>query len=80
MECFLHELHPVYGAIPGDGDFVERGDVLGLSVDAKEVVVAPFSGRVRVVATPGEPGRRVHVEIVPPTLEHEVVCAAQTAQ
>jgi hypothetical protein len=43
------DVHPVYGAIYKDGEFVQRGAVLGLSVDSKEVVVAPVSGWVRLV-------------------------------
>src|SRR5690242_4194772 len=43
-------VHPVYGAIYKDGEFVQRGAVLGLSVDQKEVVVAPISGWVRLGA------------------------------
>src|SRR5262245_55638678 len=38
------DVHPVYGAIYKDGEFVQRGAVLGLSVDSKAVVVAPISG------------------------------------
>jgi len=41
-------VHPVYGAIYQDGEFVQRGAVLGLSVDAKNVVIAPVSGWVRL--------------------------------
>ena len=41
-------VHPVYGAIYQDGEFVQRGAVLGLSVDCKEVVIAPISGWVRL--------------------------------
>lgn len=41
-------VHPIYGAIYQDGEFVQRGAVLGLSVDAREVVVAPISGWVRL--------------------------------
>jgi hypothetical protein len=41
-------VHPVYGAIYQDGEFVQRGAVLGLSVDARAVVIAPISGWVRV--------------------------------
>ena len=29
------DLHPVYGAIYKEGEFVQRGAVLGLSVDSK---------------------------------------------
>jgi hypothetical protein len=43
------DVHPIYGAIYKDGEFVQRGAVLGLSVDSKEVVVAPVSGWVRLV-------------------------------
>lgn len=50
-------VHPVYGAIYQDGEFVQRGAVLGLSVDARAVVVAPISGWVRLAeerdAAPG---------------------------
>ena len=41
-------VHPIYGAIYHDGEFVQRGAVLGLSVDCTEVVVAPVSGWVRL--------------------------------
>ena len=41
-------VHPIYGTIYHDGEFVQRGAVLGLSVDSKEVVIAPISGWVRV--------------------------------
>ena len=47
------EVHPVYGAIYKDGEFVQRGAVLGLSVDSKSVVVAPVSGWVRLVPHEG---------------------------
>lgn len=42
------DLHPVYGAIYKEGEFVQRGAVLGLSVDSKGVVIAPVSGWVKV--------------------------------
>lgn len=48
------ELHPIYGAIPQDGEFVRRGDVLGLSTDSREVILAPVSGWVRIIRTPEE--------------------------
>ena len=60
-----YELHPGYGAVPRDGEFVERGEVLGLSVDAKEVVVAGVSGRVRVVRQRDAVARRLRLEIEP---------------
>ncbi len=48
MGSMYLDVHPVYGAIYKDGEFVQRGAVLGLSVDAKAVVVAPVSGWVKV--------------------------------
>jgi len=53
MEVHQHSphclsVHPVYGAIYKDGEFVQRGAVLGLAVDSKGVVVAPVSGWVRM--------------------------------
>jgi hypothetical protein len=42
------DLHPIYGAIYQEGEFVQRGAVLGLSVDSKGVVTAPVSGWVKV--------------------------------
>ena len=46
------ELHPVYGAIYRDGEFVQRGAVLGLSVDSKGVVIAPVSGWIKMGRPP----------------------------
>jgi hypothetical protein len=48
MEPICLEVHPVYGAIYKDGEYVQCGAVLGLSVDTREVVVAPVSGWVRL--------------------------------
>lgn len=48
MEPVCLSVHPVYGAIYKDGEFVQCGAVLGLSVDSREVVVAPVSGWVRL--------------------------------
>ena len=59
-------VHPVYGAIYKDGEFVQRGAVLGLSVDQKEVVVAPVSGWVRLSTEPApasEPGNNQGLQI-----------------
>jgi len=42
------EIHPVYGAVPADGEFVRRGAVIGVSTDAKDIVVAPASGWIRL--------------------------------
>jgi hypothetical protein len=62
------DVHPVYGAIYKDGEFVQRGAILGLSVDSKGVVVAPVSGWVRLVAASEsrpepEPSLGLRVEI-----------------
>jgi hypothetical protein len=46
------ELHPVYGAVYREGEFVQRGAVLGLSVDSKGVVIAPVSGWVKMGQPP----------------------------
>jgi hypothetical protein len=43
------KVHPVYGAVYTDGEFVSRGAVIGLSVDMDAVVTAPISGWVRLV-------------------------------
>ena len=42
------DLHPIYGAIYKEGEFVQRGAVLGLSVDSRGVVIAPVSGWIKV--------------------------------
>ena len=60
---FSLDLHPVYGAVPEDGDFVDAGEVLGLSTDSKEVVIAPAPGIVRLVASGGARRRRLQVQI-----------------
>ena len=56
------KVHPIYGAIYQNGEFVQRGAVLGLSVDAREVVIAPISGWVKVLEDEEET-RFVCVEI-----------------
>jgi hypothetical protein len=55
-------VHPVYGAIYQDGEYVQRGAVLGLSVDSRQVVVAPVSGWVRLSGD-GDSARGIAVEI-----------------
>lgn len=62
---FRCELHPVYGAVPRDGDRVESGQVLGLSADGVATIFAPVAGRVRVVRTTDAGSSRVVVEILP---------------
>jgi hypothetical protein len=56
------KVHPVYGAIYQDGEFVQRGAVLGLSVDSSAVVTAPVSGWIRL-STPSESSPGLCVEI-----------------
>ena len=59
MEPWRLSVHPIYGAIYRDGEFVQRGAILGLNTQANGVVVAPASGWVRVVrasaSASGEP-------------------------
>ena len=60
------DLHPVYGAIYKEGEFVQRGAVLGLSVDSKGVVIAPVSGWVKIGQPVGyseqaNPGLRIEI-------------------
>lgn len=65
MNAEGYELHPGYGSVPRDGEYVERGEVLGLSVDASEVVIARASGRVRLMLEHDVNGRRLRAEIFP---------------
>lgn len=46
------DVHPMYGTIYKDGEFVQRGAVVGLTVDLSAVVVAPVSGWVRLRPAP----------------------------
>ncbi len=76
MIPFSLDVHPIYGAIYKDGEFVQRGAVLGLSVDSKEVVIAPISGWVRIIERIAEsnlPDRQdsLRVEIWQQPLERE---------
>jgi len=64
MSRFYVEVHPGYGAVPLDGEYVVPGDVLGLSTDARHVVKAPVGGRVRVSTVNGTAGRSVRLRIV----------------
>jgi hypothetical protein len=63
MDQIDAELHPIYGAIPADGEFVQQGDILGFSVDARELVTAPTSGWVRLVSYPDPSASRLYVYI-----------------
>jgi hypothetical protein len=77
MTCFSRELHPVYGAVPRDGEHVEAGEILGLSPDAKDVVTAPLSGWVRLVASPGASDRRLTIEVWQNRRERDEAQAAE---
>jgi hypothetical protein len=58
------ELHPVYGAIPSDGEFVRKGEILGLSVDAQEIVRAPVSGWIQLIPNREIESPRLIVQIL----------------
>lgn len=55
------DLHPLYASILQDGARVKEGDVLGLDGDLRRVLVAPFSGVVRLLVTGTGAERRVRV-------------------
>ena len=59
------ELHPVYGAIPRDGDLVSEGDVLGLSADGSATISAPFDGLIRLFRSCEGEASRLYAEILP---------------
>ncbi len=66
MEPTCLDVHPVYGAIYKNGEFVQRGAIIGLSVDSHEVIIAPISGWVRIYDPPefpcdGDNGLRVEI-------------------
>ena len=64
MDRFDGEIHPIYGAIHADGEFVHQGDILGLSVDEKEIVTAPISGWLRLITSPTPTDSSLHVQIL----------------
>ncbi|HLJ54611.1 MAG TPA: hypothetical protein VKT77_06185 [Chthonomonadaceae bacterium] len=41
-------VHPGFGSIYREGEFVQQGSVLGLATDERRVVIAPVSGWIRV--------------------------------
>ncbi len=69
------EIHPVYGAVPQDGELVQCGEVIGLSADSRHVVTAPIPGRVRLKSTSEEGTGRLYVEIVPEPFPENAVPA-----
>jgi hypothetical protein len=61
-EKFLtFDLHPLYASILRDGQAVREGEVLGLDMDLRRVMIAPYSGVIRLLVTGDGPGRRVKV-------------------
>lgn len=55
------DLHPLYASILKDGQAVREGEVLGLDTDLRRVMVAPYSGVIRLLITGDGPDRRVKV-------------------
>lgn len=55
MEPTCLNVHPVYGAIYKNGEFVQRGAIIGLSVDSREVIIAPISGWIKIYDAPESP-------------------------
>ena len=61
-EKFLtFDLHPLYASILRDGQAVREGEVLGLDTDLRRVMVAPYSGVIRLLVTGEGAERRVRV-------------------
>jgi hypothetical protein len=61
------DLHPLYASILKDGATVREGEVLGLDQDLRRVMVAPFSGVIRLLTIGDGDGRRVKVFLTEPT-------------
>ena len=55
------DLHPLYASILTNGTTVREGEVLGLDVDLRRVMVAPFDGVIRLLTTGSGASRRVRV-------------------
>jgi len=71
MSNICLEVHPVYGAIYQDGEFVQRGAVLGLSTDTSQVVIAPVSGWIRLITADPE-------DIIEPASLRIEICPSYT--
>lgn len=72
MKPALLEVHAVYGTVFQEGEYVPQGAVVGLSVDAMEVILAPVGGQLRYAeptVSPDDPAQRdrkgLWVEICP---------------
>ncbi|MES2459568.1 MAG: hypothetical protein V4671_03235 [Armatimonadota bacterium] len=55
------DLHPLYASILQDGQAVREGEVLGLDMDLRRVMIAPYSGVIRLLVTGDGSDRRVKV-------------------
>lgn len=55
------DLHPLYASILRDGQAIRAGEVLGLDMDLRRVMIAPYSGVIRLLVTGDGAGRRVKV-------------------
>jgi hypothetical protein len=55
------DLHPLYASILKDGSVVREGEVLGLDLDLRRVLVAPYAGTIRLLVTGDGTERRVKV-------------------
>mgnify|MGYP003349621910 CR=1 len=70
-----------YGAIYRTGEFVQKGNVLGLSPNHKSVVVAPISGWVRLLGEEETPALPLRVEIwLSPTFGEEADFLVEVAR
>lgn len=76
MQSFALEIHPVYGAVPREGDRVEPGDIVGLSADSRELVIAPVEGTVSLLSVPGGSAGRLYVQIRRDAAEAQPASAA----
>jgi hypothetical protein len=59
------EIHPIYGAVPRDGDNVREGDIIGLSVDGSRAIAAPCAGTIRTERYVCDGRSLLRVEILP---------------
>jgi hypothetical protein len=55
------DLHPLYASILKDGAVIRRDEVIGLDGELRRVMVAPFDGIIRLLATGEGVDRRVKV-------------------
>ena len=60
-DTLTFDLHPLYASIREDGATVRRGEVIGLDGGLRHVLVAPFDGVIRLLATGEGSSRRVKI-------------------